>query len=131
MKTKTFLIAGITGGILNFFLGWLFYGILFKDIFPQPDESLKTMLFMFFGCLALGLFVSYIYTQWAQIATSKTGAKAGAIIGLFIGLFYNFFNLGMQPNAELTHAGLDVIISVIMTTIMGAAIGAINGKLKQ
>lgn len=128
MKTKNFLTAGVAGGIVDFLLGWLFYGIIFKDTFPQPEESSETMLFVFLGCLTFGFFVSYIYTKWAQIATSGTGAKAGAIIGLFIGLFYNFFNIAMH-NTDLTLAALDVGISIIMTAIIGAVIGLINGKL--
>lgn len=129
MKTKNFLIAGIIGGIVDFLLGWLFYGIIFADTFPQPEESSTTMLFIFLGCLTFGLFVAYIYTRWAQISTLATGAKAGAIIGVFIGLFYNFFNLAMQPGATMELAALDVGISVVMTAIIGAVIGAVNGKL--
>ncbi|WP_298345380.1 DUF1761 domain-containing protein [uncultured Algibacter sp.] len=131
MKTKNFLVSGIVGGIVDFLLGWLFYGIIFKDVFPQPEESSSTMLFIFLGCLTFGLFVAYIYTKWAQITTASTGAKAGAIIGLFIGLFYNFFNMAMIPGAELQLAALDVGISVIMTSIIGAVIGALNGKLGE
>ncbi len=29
MKTKNFLVAGIAGGIVDFLLEWLFYGIIF------------------------------------------------------------------------------------------------------
>ncbi|GAB1857435.1 hypothetical protein MHTCC0001_22710 [Flavobacteriaceae bacterium MHTCC 0001] len=129
MKTKNFLISGIVGGIVDFLLGWLFYGIIFKNTFPQPEESGQTMLFIFLGCLTFGLFMSYIYNRWAQIATATTGAKAGAIIGLFIGLFYNFFGLAMQPAKTFDLAALDVGISIIMSSIVGAVIGAINGKL--
>lgn len=129
MKTKNFLTAGIVGGIVDFLLGWLFYGIIFVDTFPQPEESSQTMIYIFLGCLTFGLFVSYIYTQWAQISTAVTGAKAGAIIGIFIGLFYNFFNLAMMPEVTLQLAALDVGISVVMTTIIGAVIGLINGKM--
>jgi len=129
MKTKNFLISGIVGGIVDFLLGWLFYGIIFKDTFPQPEESSNTLIFIFLGCLTFGLFISYIYNRWAQIATAATGAKAGAILGLFIGLFYNFFNLAMIPDVDIQLAALDVVISVVMTTIVGAVIGLINGKL--
>ncbi|SEQ85945.1 Protein of unknown function [Hyunsoonleella jejuensis] len=129
MKTKNFLIAGIVGGIVDFLLGWLFYGIIFINTFPQPEESSTTMLFIFLGCLTFGLFVSYIYTRWAQISTAATGAKAGAIIGLLIGIYYNFFNLAMQPEATIELAALDVGISIVMTAIIGAVIGAVNGKL--
>lgn len=129
MKTKNFLVSGIVGGIVDFLLGWLFYGIIFKDTFPQPEESEQTMLFIFLGCLTFGFFVSYIYNRWAQITTAATGAKAGAIIGVFIGLFYNFFNMAMDSGMELQLAALDVVISIVMTAIIGAVIGAVNGKL--
>lgn len=129
MKTKNFVVSGIVGGIVDFLLGWLFYGIIFIDTFPQPEESANTMLFIFLGCLTFGLFVAYIYTKWAQITTALTGAKAGAIIGLFIGLFFNFFNLAMNASATMELAALDVLISIAMTSIIGSAIGAVNGKL--
>lgn len=129
MKTKNFLTAGIVGGIVDFLLGWLFYGIIFADTFPQPEESSQTMIFIFLGCITFGLFVSYIYTQWAQISTAATGAKAGAIIGLFVGLFFNFFNMAMGPEATLELAALDVGISVVMTAIIGAVVGLVNGKM--
>ena len=129
MKTKNFLAAGIIGGIVDFLLGWLFYGIIFINTFPQPKESSQTVIFIFLGCLTFGLFVSYIYTQWAQISTATTGAKAGAIIGLFVGLFFNFFNMAMGPEATLQLAALDVGISVVMTAIIGAVVGLVNGKM--
>jgi hypothetical protein len=87
------------------------------------------MLFIFLGCITFGLFISYIYAQWAQISTAATGGKAGAIIGLFIGLFYNFFNLAMGPETTLQLAALDVVISIVMTAITGAVIGIVNGKM--
>jgi len=129
MKTKNFLVAGIVGGIVDFLLGWLFYGIIFVNTFPQPEESSETMLFIFLGCITFGLFIAYIYTQWAQISTAVTGAKAGAIIGLFVGLFFNFFNMAMGPETTLQLAALDVGISVVMTAIIGAVIGLVNGKM--
>lgn len=129
MKTKNFLIAGTIGGIVDFLLGWVFYGMLFVNVFPQPEESPEMMLYIFLGCLTFGLFVAYIFTQWAQISTASTGAKAGAIIGLFIGLFYNFFNLAMLPDVTTQLAALDVGISVVMSAIVGSIVAMVNGKI--
>ena len=39
MNTKNFIIGGIAGGIINFFLGWIFYGMLFKDLYPQTGNE--------------------------------------------------------------------------------------------
>jgi uncharacterized membrane protein len=129
MKTKNFLVSGLAGGVVDFLLGWLFYGMIFKDTFPQPEESTNTMVFIFLGCITFGLFMAYIFTKWAQISTAATGAKAGATIGIFIGLFYNFFNLAMAPEFTLQMVAIDVAISIVMGTIIGAVIGAVNGKL--
>ncbi len=130
MKTKNFLVSGLVGGIVDFLLGWLFYGMIFKDFFPQPDEeNSNALIFIFIGCLIFALFIAYIYTRWAQISTAATGAKAGAIIGLFVSLFYNFFNMAMDTSATVQMIALDVAISIVMTAIIGAVIGAVNGKL--
>ena len=129
MKTKNFLVSGIVGGIVDFFLGWIFYGMLFKDSFPQPEESTNSMVMIFLGCITFGLFIAYIFTKWASISTAVTGAKAGAIISLFIGLSMNFFNLAMDSSATMQTAALDVAIGIVMGSIIGAVIGAVNGKL--
>jgi hypothetical protein len=129
MKTKNFIVSGLAGGIADFFLGWLFYGIIFKDSFPQPDESSNYMIPIFLGCITFGLFLSYIYVKWAQISTAITGAKSGALIGLFMGLYMNFFNMAMSSGTAIETLALDVVISIVMTAIIGAIIGAVNGKL--
>ena len=130
MKTKNFLISGIAGGIVNFLLGWLFYGLIFVESFPQPEESSNTLIMIFLGCLTFGLFLAYIFTHWTQITAVSTGAKAGAIIGIFMGLYFNFFNMAMNTEAKNQLFALDVGISIIMTAITGAIIALINGKLK-
>ena len=66
MKTKTFLISGIVGGVANWLLGWLFYGILFASFFPQPEESSNTLILILLGCVTYGLFISFIYNKWAK-----------------------------------------------------------------
>ncbi|WP_370391361.1 hypothetical protein [uncultured Winogradskyella sp.] len=131
MKTKTFIVSGLVGGVVDFLLGWVFYGLLFADFFPQPEESSTMMVIIFLGCLTFGFFVSYIYNHWAQIATAATGAKAGIIIGFFMGVYFNLFNLAMEPETTYEMAALDVAISIVMTGIIGAVIGAINGKMNK
>ena len=129
MKTKNFLVSGLAGGIADFLLGWLFYGMIFKDSFPQPEENSNALVMIFLGCITFGLFIAYIFTKWAQITTASTGAKAGAVIGLFVALFYNFFNMAMTADVAMQTVALDIAISIVMTAIVGAVIGAVNGKL--
>lgn len=129
MKTKTFVIAGLVGGVVDWLLGWLFYGILFVDTFPQPQEGTNAMLFITLGCLTFGFFISYIYNKWAQITTLSTGAKAGAIIGLFMGLITVFFGMANQVEVDYQRFGLELLISIVMATAVGAIVGLINGKI--
>lgn len=129
MKTKTFVVAGIIGGIVDFVLGWLFYGLIFANFFPKTDESTKSMVFILLGCLTFGLFLSYIFNRWAQISTAATGLKAGAIIGIFMGLITNFFKMAMQSNMSYERFGIDILISILLAAGVGAAIGFINGKM--
>lgn len=130
MKTKNFLVAGIVGGIVDFLLGWLFYGLLFKDSFPQPEEDSNALIFIFLGCITFGLFVAYIFTKWAQITTAATGAKAGAVIGIFLALYWHFFGMAMDPSTPIETVGLDIVISIVMAAVVGAVVGLINGKLE-
>jgi len=129
MKTKNFLISGIVGGIVFYFLGWLLYGILFKDSFPQPEEGPNFMTMIALGSLTFGLFLAFIFTKWAQISTLATGAKAGAIIGLFLGLYFDFFNMAMDPDVTFKMFALDVILTIVLSAITGAIVALVNNKL--
>ena len=131
MNTKTFVIAGLIGGIVDWLLGWLFYGILLADYFPQPAESTKTMVCILAGCLTFGFFISYIYNRWAQISTASTGAKAGAIIGFFMGLNASLFNMALVKGVTYERFALDLLVSIVLAAIVGAAVGFINGKLNR
>lgn len=130
MNLKTVSVSGIVGAIVNFLLGWLFYGMLFMDSFDQPEEGSNTMLLIFLACLVFSVFIAYIYDHWAQIKTAATGAKAGAIIGFFLGLNYNIWAMIMDDRTMQTFI-LDVALSIVMTGITGAVIGLVIGKLSK
>jgi len=127
MNVKNFLAAGIAGGIVNFLLGWVFYGILFKDLYPENENF--NLTFIFLGCMTFGLFVSYIFTKWAGITQMTTGLKAGALIGFFNSLGMNFFMYSGMP-LNLQNMAIDVVISTIMGAVIGATIALVNGKMK-
>lgn len=128
MKIKNFFFAGIAGEITDFLLGWLFYGILFKEYFPNEVQNI---MFVFLGCMTFGLFVSYLFVKWAAISRWVTGLKSGAIIGLFIGLMNNFFMRSSSIVVDYLNFGIDLAIGIIMTAIVGAVIAIINGNLSK
>jgi hypothetical protein len=130
MNVKNFVISGIAGGFIEFILGWLFYGILFKDSFPS--NGTENMLLIFLGCMTFGFLLSYIFIKWAHISNWKTGLSSGAIIGLFIALYFSFFANSMKTIDELNIQlmALDTAITVVMSAIVGSTIAFVNGKLK-
>jgi hypothetical protein len=127
MNAKNFLVSGIVGGIVDFLFGWLFYGILFKDIYPQNENM--NLLFIFLGCMTFSLFVAYIFTKWAGITNPITGLKAGAVIGLFTSLSMNFF-MYSSMSVNYQNMALDVVISIVISAFVGASVAFVNGKMK-
>lgn len=130
MNAKNFVVGGIVGGIVDFLLGWILWGIAFASFFPATDESKMNMLFIFLGCMTFGFFISYIFSKWAHIATPKTGAAAGAVIALFLSLFNNFFYYSNTPTPDYKVMTLDIALTIFCGAIVGSIIGLLNGKMK-
>jgi hypothetical protein len=128
MNVKNFLLAGIAGGITDFLLGWLFYGIIFHDFFGGPEPNLT---FIFAGCMSFGFLMSYVYVRWANITTWMAGAKAGAGIGLLMGLMDNFFRIAMDNSSPDQKFGVDVVVCMLISIGVGAVVAATNGGLSK
>ena len=126
MNVKNFIVAGLVGGIVNFLLGWLFYGILFKKYFPSSEQ--ENMLFITLGCFTFGFFISYIFVRWAAITVWSTGFKAGAVIGLFTALYMNLFMNAMTNTPDYKIMALDIVISIIMSGLVGVGVALSNSK---
>ncbi len=127
MNVKNFIVGGIVGGLVDFLLGWVFYGMVFKDIFPE-SEGMR-LEFIFAGCMFYGFLVSYIFTALAGITTAATGAKAGAVIGLLMSVAVNCFHAA-HTAPDYTMFGTDVLISILLSAGVGAAVAMVNGKMK-
>jgi len=126
MNTKNFLASGVSGGIVNYLLGWVFYGMLFTEIYP--NEGNQSMLFIALGCLAYGLFMAFVFTGVGNITDTKDGLKNGAIFGFFYGLTMNLFMYSSQdPNFQ--NMGLDLLISIVMGAITGMVVAMVNSKM--
>lgn len=127
MNAKSFLISSVLGSIVYFFLGYVFYTLLFPNIYPSTGEP--NILFIYLGCLTFCVLVSYIFVTWAGITDPLSGAKAGGIIGLLYGAGMNFF---MYSNMAANYSNMitDIVINGIMGAIAGAAIAFIIGKTK-
>ena len=129
MNVKNFIVGGIVGGIVDWILGYVFYGMLFKDTFPM-DQNAMNMGMITLGCFSVGFFISYLFTGLSSVTSMSAGLKAGAIIGLFQGLIAGFFEneATLAPNYKMFATGLG--ISIVMVAVVGAVVGIVNGKMK-
>lgn len=128
MNVKNFILAGLLGGIADFLLGWIFYGMLFHDFFGAQEPDLT---YIFAGCLSFGFLISYIYVGWTTITTLAAGAKAGAGIGLIMGIMNNFFRIAMDKGGIDQMFAVDVLVCVLISVGVGAVVAATHGKLSQ
>lgn len=127
MKTKNFLLAGIAGGITDFLLGFLMYGMLFHDYFGGGEPN---MTYIFLGCMSYGFFMSYLLVNLGNLMTFVSGLKAGATIGFFVGLTEHLFRISMGGSTLATEKiAVDIIIYIIMGAGIGGVVAAVNGML--
>jgi hypothetical protein len=130
MNVKNFIIGGIVGGIVDFLLGWLIYGIVLKDTFPSEDGAKENMLFIFLGCLAFGFLISYVFAQSQGISKCVPGIKLAAGIALFMSLSTNFFMNMTKETIDVKLLIIDVVASMVIASFVGASIAVVNGKMK-
>ena len=127
MNAKNLIVTSLAASVIYFLFGWVFYGILFPDIYP-PSET-QNIIFVYLGCLTFCVLLSYIFLSWAGISTPLTGAKAGGIVGLLYGAGMNFFMYSnMSPN--YTNIISDIIINAVMGAIAGVTIAFVYSKIK-
>ncbi len=131
MNSKT-LIGGLIGGVVAFLLGWVLYGMLFMDTMMKingeipglmkAQDDMSGLLPLFLGNCSIGLLVSYIFNNWANITTIPTGAKAGALIGALIGLGVDLSYYGTSNMFTLSGIALDVVLWTVISSVAGAAV---------
>ncbi len=127
MNVKSFFIGGIVGGIVNFLMGWLIYGIILKDAMPTPEGATENMTMIFLGCMAFGFLMSYLLNHNGSVVAMTKGAIAGVLFGLILGLYSNFFRFSIgEP--DTTVILLDTIATVVMAAVCGAVVSIINSK---
>jgi hypothetical protein len=131
MNVKNFIVGGIVGGIADFLMGWLIWGILLKDTMPKPEGAgPENMMFIFLGCMCFGFLVSYVLSQGEGISKCVAGIKMAAGIALFMSLCNNFFYNMYKDAIDIKLMGIDVVASVVIGTVVGAVVAVVNGKMK-
>ncbi len=139
MDRSKFTLAGVIGGIVYFFLGWLVYGIVLRDVTALPDdiravveyppEEFK-MSFMIISCLVYGLFLSFIASYWAKVSTLGGGFKVGAIVGVFVTLAVGFGMSSMFRMNTIPQIFINAVAEIVCAGGAGAVIGWFLGRGK-
>lgn len=130
MSTKT-LIAGLIGGVTSYLLGWLLYGILFRDMTIElagmpgimRAETDLIMWALILGSLSMGMFTSYIFATWTSISTFISGLRAGAIIALLMSVGSDMISYATTNVYQLNGALLDVALTVVIGGVVGGVVG--------
>lgn len=131
MNVKNFIVGGIVGGLADFLMGWLVYGILLKDTFPKPEGAgPENMMFIFLGCMCFGFLLSYIFAQGEGVSKCVPGIKVALGVTLFMSLGNNFFYAMYKESIDVSMMAIDVAASLAIATVVGAVIGVVNGKMK-
>lgn len=135
MDTAKLVVAGLLGGVISFFLGWLVWGILLMDYFsshttnPQVARSSENMVFwaLIAGNLVFGFLHAYILYK-ANVKTPGSGAILAGTIAALMALGFDLMMYAQYDLFDLSIVLPDVLASAVVSAIVGAAIGWYYGR---
>ena len=133
MKTK-FILAGIAGGLVSFFLGWLVYGILLWSYYEKNithydglTKEMPVMWMLILSNLVSGFFIAFLFEYWARIRTWGKGFLGGLIVGLFWVTAYDFSFMLMYNLYGYKVLIVDILVAGLFYGVIGAIEGLILG----
>ncbi|MDB5232889.1 MAG: hypothetical protein JWN76_3694 [Chitinophagaceae bacterium] len=131
MSTKKFLTGALVGGIVFFFLGYLFYGVMLQDFMKQNagtatnvDRDMSGFVWwaLAAGNLAMGCLLSYVINK-SNAASMQGGLKRGFIVFLLTGLSFDLMLYATTNIATLKGLSVDVATMAVIGAIAGAVTG--------
>ncbi len=132
MNYAKLCIATILGAVVSFLSGWLFYGILLRDMMTKamtPEAAAvnkpePNLVGIFISNLIYALLIAYIFERWAKIRTFMGGAMGGALIGLLFAASVDVsFWAMLNMYNDFSFIFIDIAVNAIMGAILGGAIG--------
>lgn len=134
MDIKKLIIGGITGGIVFFFLGWLFYDILLIKFLRHNPGSIGLIgrkeplyLYLMAGQLLYGFLLAYILVK-TNVSNVVGGLFTGAIAGFLMSAAVNFTMYGTSLIVSKKGLAADVFAATIIAAVAGAVIAAVTGR---
>ena len=144
MNTNKFLVGGIIGGVANFILGWLVWGMLLmnfmkehttdvgKAVMRKDANGEDTMIWwaLIAGNLLWGFVLSYVLNKSGSNSPGS-GAKTGAVLSLLVAAAYNCFIYSFQNTGDTTSMAVDVVANLVVGAVVGGIIGWYLGMGKK
>jgi hypothetical protein len=139
MNTNKFLVGGIIGGIANFLLGWLVWGMLLMSFMEQnmgtatgvmKAENEMVWWALIVGNLFLGFLLSYVLNK-SGVAGAGPGATTGAVLGLLLAGGFDFTMFGTSNIMTLNAVLVDIVANIVVAAIVGGIIGWYLGMGKK
>ena len=138
MNSQKFIVGGIAGGIVNFILGWLVYGMLLRDFMASNASSGimradSDMIWwaLIVGNLCVGFLLAYVIGKGGAASAAK-GAAVGFVVGLLVSLGYDLIMYATSTvMTSLKGVAADVAGSAVISAITGAVVGWVLGMSKK
>ena len=140
MNTNKFLVGGIIGGIANFLLGWLVWGMLLMSFMQEHTTEVGKAVMrgedgmvwwaMIAGNLLWGFTLSYVLAK-SGVTSAASGATMGAIFGLLVSASINCFMYAQMNAWDTTSIGVDVVANTVVGAVVGGIIGWYLGMGKK
>ena len=138
MNSQKFIVGGVVGGIVNFILGWLVYGMLLKDFMASNASSGimradSDMIWwaLIVGNLCVGFLLAYVIGKGGAASAAK-GAAVGFVVGLLVSLGYDLIMYATSTvMTSLKGVAADVAGSALISAITGAVVGWVLGMSKK
>lgn len=139
MNSKKFLIGGLAGGIIYFFLGYLFYGKLLSDFFHSNagtatgvDRVMDQFEWwsLILGNVLSGCLLSYVFVK-SNVNSAGSGLVTGGVIGLLAAASHDFISYGVTNLMNNTGTLGDICTFTLVSAIAGAIVGWVCGLIAK
>lgn len=123
MNVKNFIIGTIAGFISYNILGYIFYQVLFPNLYPSSGEP--NMMMVTLGCLFGGMLYAFIYAKLGGAGDMMSAATNGAGIGGLNAIAMNCFmysNMPMNMGNLMTDVFINLVMGVVTSILIWFAV---------
>lgn len=134
---KNWLIKGITGGLIFFFLGWFVYGYLLSSYMDQQSNELYSSMArpenemvwwaMILSSLAIGLLIAFFLVNLKN-SNRKNHFVTSAVIGLLYAVAVDFSQYSMTTIISLEGVLVDILAFTMISGVIGLLVSFVGNE---